>query len=87
MINTVMKDLEARIEAIEARNSRVEQDKAWEISWTRRISIAALTYIVFLSYLLAVHDGRPLINALVPVVGFMLSTFAMSWVKSIWRKQ
>ena len=82
-----MKDLEARIEAIEARNSKVEQDKAWEISWTRRISIAVLTYIVFLAYLLVVNDSDPLLNALVPVVGFILSTFAMSWVKSIWRRQ
>lgn len=82
-----MKDLEARIEAIEARNSKVEQDKAWEISWTRRVSIAVLTYIVFLAYLLAVNDSDPLLNALVPVVGFILSTFAMSWVKSIWRRQ
>lgn len=82
-----MKDLEARIEAIEARNSKVEQDKAWEISWTRRISIAVLTYMVFLAYLLAVKDSNPLLNALVPVVGFILSTFAMSWVKSIWRRQ
>ena len=82
-----MKDLEARIEAIEARNSKVEQDKAWEISWTRRISIAVLTYVVFLAYLLAVNDSDPLLNALVPVVGFILSTFAMSWVKSIWRRQ
>lgn len=82
-----MKDLEARIEAIEARNGKVEQDKAWEISWTRRISIAVLTYVVFLAYLLAVNDSDPLLNALVPVVGFILSTFAMSWVKSIWRRQ
>ena len=82
-----MKDLEARIEAIEARNGKVEQDKAWEISWTRRISIAVLTYVVFLAYLLAVNDSHPLLNALVPVVGFILSTFAMSWVKSIWRRQ
>ena len=82
-----MKDLEARIEAIEARNGKVEQDKAWEISWTRRISIAVLTYMVFLAYLLAVKDSSPLLNALVPVVGFILSTFAMSWVKSIWRRQ
>ena len=34
-----MKDLEKRIEAIEERNKRVELDKAWETSWTRKICI------------------------------------------------
>jgi hypothetical protein len=87
MINTVMKDLEARIEAIEARNNKVEQDKAWEVSWTRRISISALTYAVIVVYLIVINNSNPWINAAVPAVGFMLSTFAMSWVKSIWRRQ
>lgn len=31
------KELEKEIEQIKARNKRVELDKAWETSWTRRI--------------------------------------------------
>lgn len=38
-----MNDLEKRVEAIEERNKRVETDKAWETSWTRRICIMVLT--------------------------------------------
>ena len=34
------------INAIKARNNRVEKDKAWETSWIRRICIAILTYFV-----------------------------------------
>lgn len=45
-----MKELESRIEKIEERNKRVEMDKAWEISWTRRICICILTYIVVVTY-------------------------------------
>jgi len=82
-----MKDLEARVGAIEARNKQVEQDKAWEVSWTRRISIAVLTYAVIVSYLLAIHNSTPFVNAAVPVVGFILSTLAMSWVKALWQKK
>ncbi|HEX5744531.1 MAG TPA: hypothetical protein VFX84_03735, partial [Candidatus Saccharimonadales bacterium] len=72
-----MKDLEARVEAIEARNNKVEQDKAWEVSWTRRISIGVLTYAVIVAYLYATDNDSPWLNAAVPVVGFILSTLAM----------
>ncbi len=41
-----MKDIEKEIEKIKERNKRVEKDKAWETSWTRRICIMILTYIV-----------------------------------------
>ena len=82
-----MKDLEKRLEAIEKRNKKVELDKAWETSWTRRLSIALLTYGVIVIYLVFIDNDKPYINALVPVVGFILSTFAMSWVKKIWQKK
>jgi len=81
-----MKDLEARVEAIEARNKKVEQDKAWEVSWTRRVSIGTLTYAVIVVYLFVINNGNPWVNAAVPVVGFILSTLALSWVKTIWQK-
>lgn len=81
-----MSDLEKRIKKIEARNMKVELDKAWEVSWTRRFSIAFLTYIVIVSYLLAIGKDQPFINAIVPVIGFLLSTLAMSWIKKVWQR-
>jgi len=81
-----MKDLEKRIAAIENRNAKVELDKAWETSWTRRLSIGVLTYLVIVAYLFAISNSSPFINAAVPVVGFLLSTLALSWVKAIWQK-
>lgn len=76
--------LEERLAAIETRNSRVEGDKAWETSWTRRLSIMILTYFVVASYLHFVVHVSPWINALVPVIGFFLSTLTVSLVKKIW---
>ncbi len=73
------------MEAIEARNRKVEQDKAWETSWTRRISIAVLTYAVIVAYLLVINNSNPWVNAAVPAAGFMLSTLAMGWVKNVWQ--
>jgi hypothetical protein len=86
LYNEPMKDLEARIEKLEARNKRVEADKAWETSWTRRIAIAALTYLVVCAYLGLVIHINPWLNALVPVVGFLLSTLTISYLKSVWLK-
>ncbi|HLB66647.1 MAG TPA: hypothetical protein VJJ78_03585 [Candidatus Saccharimonadales bacterium] len=82
-----MIDLEKRIVAIETRNEKVEQDKAWEISLTRRTSIAILTYFVVVLYLIAINNDKPFINSAVPVVGFLLSTIALSWIKNIWQKK
>ncbi len=82
-----MKDLEKRVAAIESRNAKVELDKAWETSWTRRLSIGVLTYLVIVAYLFAINNNSPFINAAVPVVGFLLSTLALSWVKAIWQKK
>ena len=39
-------DVEQEIQKIHERNKKVELDKAWETSRTRKISIAVLTYLV-----------------------------------------
>ncbi|MDB5170032.1 MAG: hypothetical protein JWN82_428 [Candidatus Saccharibacteria bacterium] len=78
------KTIEERLTVIEARNGRVESDKAWETSWTRRLSIMALTYIVVVFYLKFVVHIDPWINALVPVIGFLLSTLTVSFLKKRW---
>lgn len=43
-------NLEKEIKDIKERNKRVEKDKAWEVSWTRKICIMILTYIVVVAY-------------------------------------
>ena len=40
----------SEIEKIKERNHKVELDKAWETSWTRRLCICFLTYIVVVLY-------------------------------------
>lgn len=36
-----MGDVEKRLREIEVRNKRVELDKAWETSWTRKIILSS----------------------------------------------
>lgn len=81
------KSIEERLAVIEARNNRVENDKAWETSWIRKISIMALTYLVVVAYLYFVVKIDPWINALVPVIGFLLSTLTISFIKDWWLKR
>ena len=82
-----MEKLEKRVEVIEERNARVELDKAWETSWTRRISIGLLTYGVIIIYLIAIDNDKPFINAAVPAVGFMLSTLVLRQIRNIWQNR
>ncbi len=81
-----MSNIEIRVLEIEERNQKVELDKAWETSWTRRLSISTLTYFVVLIYMIAIGNDRSYVNALVPSVGFLLSTLLLPWVKDIWQK-
>lgn len=82
----VKKTIEERLTLIEARNRKVEADKAWETSWVRRLSIMVLTYLIVVMYLYFVVHINPWINALVPVIGFFLSTLTVQYIKNLWLK-
>jgi hypothetical protein len=79
-----LESLEKRLDAIEKRNSRVEADKAWEGSLTRKLLIIVLTYLVIASYLYFIVGIDPWINAIVPAFGFFLSTLTLPFVKNLW---
>jgi len=81
-----MQIIEDRIQALEERNKKVEVDKAWETSWTRRVILLLCTYIAIGLYLWAIHIPRPWINAIVPAIGFMISTFSLPFFKKFWLK-
>lgn len=80
-------DLNEEIEKIKERNKRVELDKAWETSLTRKICICILTYIVVViySYIVRNYDNI-FLSSLVPVIGFSLSTLSLKYVRKLWEK-
>ena len=82
-----MEDLNKRVINIELRNKRVECDKAWEISKTRKIIILVFTYIFAVLYLTIADTTNPYFGALVPCGGFFLSTLSLKVVKNIWVKK
>lgn len=83
-----MKNLEDEIKKIKERNKRVELDKSWETSITRKICICILTYIVVViySYLINKVDNI-FLSSLVPVIGFSLSTLSLKYIRRIWEKK
>lgn len=81
-----MTTLEERVQKIEERNLRVESDKAWEISLTRRSLLVIFTYLAIGLYLWAIGINRPWLNAIVPAIGFLLSTLTLPFFKRLWFK-
>lgn len=80
-------ELENEIAKIKERNKKVELDKSWETSWTRRICICALTYIVVVIYSHLINEISNIwLSSLVPVIGFTLSTVSLKLIRNIWEK-
>ena len=79
--------VEKEIENIKNRNKKVELDKKWETSWTRRICIVLLTYfiVVLYSYLTSKFSNIWL-SSIVPVLGFIISTLSLKFIRKIWER-
>ncbi len=86
-LDSEIKKLKDEISTIKERNKRVEANKAWEISLTRRISIAIGTYLVVALFMYSIGVADPLINAGVPVIGYLLSTVSLGIIKNYWISQ
>jgi CheY-like chemotaxis protein len=80
----IMRGPDQELADIKARNARVEADKAWETSWTRRLIIAVFTYVVAAVWLLVIEDTDPFLKAIIPAAGYILSTLSIGRVKQQW---
>lgn len=80
-----MNELEQRVIALEKRNEKVDLDKAWETSKTRKLFIALFTYFSIALYFVIIDVAMPFINAVVPTLGFLLSTLSLPYIRKIWE--
>lgn len=76
-------DVNLKLAKIEDRNRRVDADKKWERSWTRRIAVAVLTYAVACVFLWTINETNIFLKALVPVLGFILSTLSLRILRKV----
>lgn len=81
-----IEQIKKEIEKLKTRNKKVEGDKAWETSFARKALIAVFTYMAIAIYLVVIKVDRPWLNAIVPAVGFTLSTLTMPYFKAVWIK-
>ncbi len=84
-------ELKRELNAIKRRNKRVEADKAWETSKTRRALLALTTYALSLIVLVMINAPNPELTAFVPAVAYLLSTptlpfFKRWWIKHLYRR-
>lgn len=79
-------ELEKEIDKLKARNKRVELDKKWETSSARRGLLVIFTYLAIGFYLNAIKVENPWFNAIVPSIGFLLSTLTLPYFKNLWIK-
>jgi len=78
--------IKKEIDLIKERNKRVEADKAWEISKTRVAFIVLMTYIITAIVFYFIGVKNFFLNALIPTVGFYLSTQSLPFIKEWWIK-
>jgi len=80
-------NIEDELQEIKARNVRVEADKAWETSHFRKIIIVAATYFLVFLLMLVIGVEKPYLGALVPTLGFYVSTLSLEFAKSFWLEK
>lgn len=81
-----IQELEEEINKIKARNKRVETEKTWETSWTRRVTITVMTYLAVSSFFYFSGNPEPLEQAVVPSLAFVLSVLSGPFMKKMWLK-
>jgi len=79
-----MENIEKEINLIKERNKRVEMDKAWETSAFRVIFISVITYITTAIVFYFIGVKNFLLSALIPTVGYYLSTQSLPFIKRWW---
>ena len=75
------------IESLKARNTRVETEKRWETSWQRKLGIIVTTYFVMILVFSSLGNSSPFLNAMVPTLGYTLSTLSTEWMRNIFLKK
>ena len=79
--------IESSLETIDERNQRVELEKSWEQSNTRVFSIFFLTYLLMCLVFYVLGISEFYLSAIIPSLGYLLSTLSLPIIKRLWIKQ
>lgn len=79
-----IKHLEDELERIHQRNTKVDENKAWESSRCRVLFLVGLTYGVTTLVFWLIGAPSPLLSALIPSTAYYLSTLSLPIVQKWW---
>jgi len=79
--------LEATLATVLERNRKVEIEKSWETSNTRKITIVILTYALMCLIFWWLGVENLFRNAIIPTLGYYLSTQSLPMVKKWWLRR
>ena len=82
-----LNEIEREINEIQQRNVRVEIDKAWETSWTRKILVAVTTYLLIVVFMFVAKFESPFIGAIIPTIAYLISMNSLPYFKKRWMKK
>jgi len=82
-----VRQIEITLSNIAERNRKVELEKAWETSRTRVLAVVALTYALMCLIFWVIGVSSYFVNAIVPTVGYFLSTQSLPIVKRLWLEK
>jgi biotin transporter BioY len=77
-------NFEQEIQGLKERNIRVEADKAWETSLSRKVLILVTTYVVASLAMYVIGVPNFYLTAIIPTLGFFLSTLSFPFFKRWW---
>lgn len=76
--------LESEIQALKARNQRVEVAKAWEVSLFRRGLLTAFTYAMAYLFMAVAELDHAAVAACVPAGAYLISTLTVGPLREFW---
>lgn len=84
---STLESLTKDIEQIKERNRKVELDKKWEVSFARRFLLVLFTYLSIGLYMTFINIENAWLNAVIPSLGFLLSTLTLPFFKNRWMER
>ena len=80
-----MNYLQKQINDLKRRNFEKDRGKDFEGSYTRVLFLMVITYWTLFGYMaLVIKSKNPYLDAIVPTVGFNISTWSLPYVKEWW---
>ena len=73
--------LQREIDELNERNYVKDRGKEFESSWTRVGFLMCVTYGTLFAYMSVIRTAHPALDAIVPTVGFNISTWSLPFVK------